>query len=610
MAIAWTSANASTSSLTQRLRDLGRLKHKSEDNLKLEKEFEIVHTPDRPSRLILPTEAPTAAECGHQIALWQRSSAEERESMFSRHRYDNTGAVGQPSLRHPRGRVEDLRHPRGQAEEETRPQERDELRAPPLTKLNQQDGSSVAPESDGEADGHVRNRQGASLVYSEAVRQGSRGQRVTMPSHQPLNSRAERHPGPSRQLQQHQTTAAGFQHGSIAAAMASEMSSATPPPLFSRPSGSPPPANRPRSVSPALATVVGHSLASWKPPRYTGGRHPHPEDEEEEEDPVDIEQLVRMEGYRRGFCPFCHKFFGNDPLPLACPYLDCKRDLKACLQYPNRRVAEKAPPRLAERPVLGVQPARPRSDIRVVRQGITLRKAVPSFTVEAPTPIDEQRTTTSQAPPPSPPPRAPERPQRRTKSPSPSDTIRTIWPSPLGIYDSTKTAQPSTPERKKYMDKPLPAPPTPPTRSERRPPPPSPPSPPTTLSVSISDRHQQLYRHQHTTSQLKTPPLSLSSSPAASPSPLSRSSMASRKTNSVSPSSPSPHPRASSFRSSVTSAPGQGSKPARPASFRIGDDADFLAWKKPEDLAKFKRDVREKGCDADLFMEIIDQYEG
>ena len=598
MAIAWTSANASTSSLPQRLRDLGRLKFNSGENLQLGKEFEIVHTPDRPSRLITPIEAPTEEECGDQIARWQCSSARGHDSMFSRHRYDNTSAVGQPSLRHPRGR----------AEEETEPQ-RYGLQAPPLTKLNQQDGSSVTTESDDKADGHARNRHGASLVSSMDERGGGHGQQAAMPSHQPLNPGEERQPGPSRQSQQqHQATVAGFQHGNTAAAYASEKCSATPAPLFSRSPGSPPPTSHPRSVSPALATVVGHNLTSWKAPRYTGGRHPHPaEEEEKEEDPVDIQQLVRMEGYRRGFCPFCHKFFGNDPLPLACPYLDCKRDLRACLQYPNRREAEEAPPRLAERPILGAQPTRPRGDMRVAGQGAILRKAVPSFTVEAPTPIDEDRKSTSHAPPPSPspPPRAP---RRRTKSPSPSNTIRTIWPSPLGIYDSSKVDQPSTPERKKYMDKPLPAPPTPPTRSGRRPPPPSPPSPPTTLSESISDRHQQLYSPQHLTFQSRTPPLSLSSTPVASPSPLSRSSMASRKTNSVSP-SPSPRRRASSFRGSVTSAPGQGSRPARTASFRIGDDADFLAWKKPEDLAKFKKDIREKGNDADLFMDIIDQYD-
>ena len=606
MAIAWASAKASTNSLTQKLRDLGRLKSNSKENLKSGKQFEIVHTPDRPSRLITPIEAPTEKECGIQITRWQRSSARLNDSMFSRHRYDNRGAVGQPSLRHPRGRVEDLRHPRGQAEKETNPPQRDDSQAPPLTKLNQQDGSSVGTESDDEADGHAENRQGTSLVFSEAVRQRSHGQQATMASHQPLNSSEERQSGPSRRSQQHQTTVAGFQHGNTAAAYVSEKCSATPAPLFSRFPGSPPSTSHPRSASPALATVVGHNLTSWKATRYTGGSHPHPE-EEEEEDPVDMEQLVRMEGYRRGFCPFCHKFFGNDPLPLACPYLDCKRDLKASLQYPNRRVAEKAPPRLTERPILGVQPTRLGGNMRAHGQEASSRKAVPSFTVEAPTPIDERRITTNYAPPPSPPPRAP---QRRTKSPSPSNTIRTIWPSPLGIYDSGKVDQPSTPERKKYMDKPLPPPPTPPTRSEQRPPPPSPPSPPTTLSESISDRHQQLYNPQHTTSQLRTPPLSISSTPAASPSPLSRSSMASHKTNSVSPSSPSPHPRASSFRSSVTSAPGQESKPVRPASFRIGDDADFLAWKRPEDLARFKKNIREKGNDADLFMEIIDQYEG
>lgn len=49
---------------------------------------------------------------------------------------------------------------------------------------------------------------------------------------------------------------------------------------------------------------------------------------------------------------------------------------------------------------------------------------------------------------------------------------------------------------------------------------------------------------------------------------------------------------------------------ARPSSssLRRVDDSVFLAWKKPEELAKFEREVREKGESADLFMDIIGQY--
>jgi potassium/chloride transporter 9 len=256
-------------------------------------------------------------------------------------------------------------------------------------------------------------------------------------------------------------------------------------------------------------------------------------------DSVDMEQLVRMEIYPRGFCPHCRKYFGNHPLPVECPYLDCRRDLKVCLQYPNRREATKAPPRLAQRAFLDTRPRgnlkgnglQPRVAVRGGNNGQG-RQAIPSLSVEAPTPTDEQKPLTHRAPPP---------PQQQRKSPSPSNTIRTIWPSPLGIYYPTQANQPPTPERLRYMEKPLPPPPTPPapsppTRSERRPPPPPPPPPrfpPTTLTESIAERHRRLYQQHHPqqqhipsqlrTSQTPTSPLSLtpilSPSPSPSPSP-------------------------------------------------------------------------------------------
>lgn len=67
------SENRSYTSISQKLRNVCGLKSKSND--KVEREFEIIHTPDRPTRLILPIEAPTEDRCGEEIAKWQRASA-------------------------------------------------------------------------------------------------------------------------------------------------------------------------------------------------------------------------------------------------------------------------------------------------------------------------------------------------------------------------------------------------------------------------------------------------------------------------------------------------------------------------------------------------------
>jgi hypothetical protein len=47
----------------------------------------------------------------------------------------------------------------------------------------------------------------------------------------------------------------------------------------------------------------------------------------------------------------------------------------------------------------------------------------------------------------------------------------------------------------------------------------------------------------------------------------------------------------------------------RPVSPCTGDDdMDFLAWKKPEELAEFERELEENGDDGDLFLDIISDY--
>lgn len=614
MAVAWTSANSPTNSLTQKLRDLGRHKSKSEE--KLEKGFEIVHTPDRPTQLISPIEAPTEEECGDEIARLQRTSLRGRDEMFTRHRYEDTDLVGQHSLRYPDGRLEEERKPR---------EGWYDMQASALTSFDEQDGPAVAAESDDEAEVAPQRQLATQVAYVKTVGRRDQDQQTT-PKHNQVVSSAVKIQAGSRQAkftrplqQQHAATTTMFQNGNIKANYAAGSSSPTPAPLFAGSVSPPSPPRPPRSVSPALATVAGeHSLTA---PQYTRGkgRHPHTEDEDEE-DPVDTEQLVRMEIYRRGFCPFCRKFFGHDPLPLECPYLDCKRDLRICLAYPNRTEMEKAPPRLAERALLTVRRMAPKGDLRGVARRLADHRAVPSLAVEAPTPIDEPKPARRRIPS-SPPPR---KRQPRPKSPSPSSTIRTIWPSPSGIYDPARVNQPSTPEPQKYMDKPLPAPPTPPSRSERRPPPPAtPPSPPSTLSDSISDRHQQLYKQPqpHIASQLlKTPPPSLSSSTPAAPPPSPRSSgsAASRGTNNTPPSRsprllPTSRYRGGGAPPPGTRQEGNNRRAARSSSasssLRV-DDSAFLAWKKPEERARFEREIQEKGDNADLFMDIIGQYGG
>jgi hypothetical protein len=41
---------------------------------------------------------------------------------------------------------------------------------------------------------------------------------------------------------------------------------------------------------------------------------------------------------------------------------------------------------------------------------------------------------------------------------------------------------------------------------------------------------------------------------------------------------------------------------------RVDDREFLLAWKTPQGVEKFERERREKGDDADLFMDIIGEY--
>ncbi|KAK4238711.1 hypothetical protein C8A03DRAFT_14847 [Achaetomium macrosporum] len=328
---------------------------------------------------------------------------------------------------------------------------------------------------------------------------------------------------------------------------ASSMHSAGPTPFFTGTATSSPPATNARSPGPSLATVMGkNNLAET---RYTGGR----------------------------------------------------------------KEAKKAPPRLGQRPFLEIGQRGERTRATTHR-GLTRHEAIPNLRVEAPTPTDAEKPVGFPQAALPPPPLSQRRllPQQSRKSPSPSNTVRTIWPSPLGIYDPKRIEQPSpTPEREKYSEKPLPAPPAPPTRSQRRPAPA--PLPATPISASISERHQQLYRQQHQqqhiASQMKikttsTPGSSLSSSP------LSKGSSTSTSTPSRKSPSPSPHIHIPASRFRDVNNEGLKSRPGRSPSLKVSDDdADFLAWKKPAERARSEREVREKGDSADLFLEIIEQYD-
>ncbi|KAK3308140.1 uncharacterized protein B0T15DRAFT_98998 [Chaetomium strumarium] len=510
-----TSPNNSTASLSHRLRDLGRIKPKSER--KDEREFEIIHTPDRPARLVTPVEAPTEEECGDDIARWRRAVAQGRSQ------YGTTDMPGHRSLRHYRGRQE----------EERRPQAGYLKQVPTLASSAGPDDSYVSTESD-DSDGHYH---ATGSVYGRELRHRGHGRQAGLPQHKNR-----------RQLLATDKHCAS----SVPAAISAPWSTGT--------ATSPPPATQQRSPSPAL------SLSEI---RYTTG---------------------------------------------------------------GRKEAKRAPPRLAQRAFLGTGRGNERTEASTHR-GMTRREAIPSLTVEAPTPTAGQRPVGFPQPTRPPPPLSQRRllaQQPRHKTPSPSHTARTVWPSPLGIiYDPRRMQQPPTPEREKYSEKPLPAPPTPPpppSRSQRRP------APATPISASISQRHQQLYQQQqHIASQMKattattttttnttsttTPASSLSSSP------LSRESR-----------SPRLHIPTSRFREgrTTTSNNNQGlRRPAgpepgqRPFLLKVGDDDDddnntdfLLARKKNPSTGERARSEREavrqdKGddYDADLFLEIIEQYD-
>ncbi|SPQ21158.1 d15c343e-ce18-491a-aeb2-2d9608d9e671 [Thermothielavioides terrestris] len=317
-----------------------------------------------------------------------------------------------------------------------------------------------------------------------------------------------------------------------------------------------------------------------------------------------------------------------------CPFLGCRRDLTVCLEYPRRSEPQKAPPRLAERQLLDITS---RADNSLLSNGgnhgrPVRREAVPDLRVEGPTPTDQ-----IPARPLAPPSTAQRHHQKSSSAPN---AIRTIWPTPGGIYDPARIDQPRAPQRERYKEKPLPPPPFPPIRSKYRPtaaslaPTSSAPAtsapPPTSLNASIAARHQQLYSQQQQLQHPRRGPAAASTTTATKKKTTTTSS------SSLSTSVPTTTTTTTPFSSKPTASavhpppppptdvrerppPGKKRPPQppqqpqprprpRPRSSSTPALGDILAWKTPEERARFEREMREHGNDADLFLDIIDLY--
>ncbi|KAK4192984.1 hypothetical protein QBC35DRAFT_161583 [Podospora australis] len=69
-------------SFSTKLRDLSRLKSRGGGEKEGPEEFRMVHTPDRPSRIITPIEAPSEEECGDKISRWHRAAVTAEQEYF------------------------------------------------------------------------------------------------------------------------------------------------------------------------------------------------------------------------------------------------------------------------------------------------------------------------------------------------------------------------------------------------------------------------------------------------------------------------------------------------------------------------------------------------
>ncbi|KAK4645920.1 hypothetical protein QC761_205800 [Podospora bellae-mahoneyi] len=66
--------------LSQKLRDLSRLRSKGIEDKGEAEQFRMVHAPDRPHRIITPVEAPSEEECGDTISSWHKAVKENSDS--------------------------------------------------------------------------------------------------------------------------------------------------------------------------------------------------------------------------------------------------------------------------------------------------------------------------------------------------------------------------------------------------------------------------------------------------------------------------------------------------------------------------------------------------
>ncbi|KAL2141334.1 hypothetical protein VTI28DRAFT_2515 [Corynascus sepedonium] len=551
--------------------------------------------------------------------------------------------VGQRSLRRIPERLEDV---------ERRPPAWYRIEDPDLTKLILQNPAIITAE--GRDTGGRRQRQHTvKLVDSKEIGWGGYFGPTEGQHKHSLNPTPQRHLGVSQteiRVQQDFQPVSVFSRGTARRNHDVEATPSAPALSSSDTANTLLPTNRFQSASPALATVSGGNSITKQ--QYTGGKHAR-DVEEDDGERVDMEDLVRMEIYYCGFCPFCRRFFGHDTFPADCPFVGCNKDLRPCLKYPNRSDTPKAPPRLAQRIFLDIS-VRQHNNDRVLSRLLNYRRSIPDLKIEAATPTAEQQRQVRHG-------AAFSSPsfQQRSIFPSPSSTssssstIRTIWPSPLGIYEPNE-ANPSSSSNKRLdaLEKPLPAPPPSLTRAEKLKPPLTPPHPAqqtqtVTISSSISERHRQLCRphrcQRNIAPKVQTPPSSISSVPSfVSPSSLSLSSISSaassnadttqRKTQKqISPASSPPSPHGGSTPMCIAHPDTRGRqeqnqkqiqwkgsyKPCprqrRQHRSSLSDslrDVDLLAWKTLEERARFEKEYKESGAEnADLLMEIIEVYE-
>lgn len=291
---------------------------------------------------------------------------------------------------------------------------------------------------------------------------------------------------------------------------------ADPVPLFSSTAQSTPSDNRLQGISQTLAVALEEKNPFTRL-RYTGGKLLQARGKRYD---VDLEYLVRMEIYYRGFCPFCCRAFDRDSLPLNCPYVDCKADLRLCRKYPNRSNALRAPPRLAER---GFLDTNINTNDRIMAEEasweLTRCRSPPPLTVKTRISDDEERQ--------------PANPQDASFF-LPGFRLRPKFRPPPG-EDNKGVAQTKPPssmtKRLVDLEEPFPPPSTPSSHpGNQGNPAPSPLAwhQPTALSLSIKTRHRQLYEqhhhhhHQpHIAFQMRTPILLSSFSTAKCTSPPS-----------------------------------------------------------------------------------------